>query len=66
MTSFNPNHPKPSRGIMRDLFVLVLAEVLVMGLAWCLSQNGRATIARIFRSKRSGANTPTQSTIIDV
>jgi len=36
---------RPLRGVLRDLFVLVLAEVLVLAVAWCLSPQGRAMLA---------------------
>jgi hypothetical protein len=52
--------------MVRDVFVLVLAELLALGFAWCLSAQGRAVLARLFRTKRAaGGDTPT-STVIDV
>jgi hypothetical protein len=60
---------RPLCGILRDLFVLVLAEVLVLAVAWCLSPQGRAMLARVFRLKRTGTpNTasPATGTTIDV
>ena len=53
---------RPLRGILRDLFVLVLAEVLVLAVAWCLSPQGRARLARVFRVKRPGTANPTSPT----
>jgi len=66
MTGPSPNRPRRLRGMVRDVFVLVLAELLALGFAWCLSAQGRAVLARLFRTKRAaGGATPT-STVIDV
>ena len=52
------------RRIVRDVLVVLLAEVVIFGLAWCLSARGRAVLARLFRRKPDGADATT--TIIDV
>ena len=52
--------------MVRDVFVLVLAELLALGLAWCLSAQGRAVLARLFRTKRTAHGGTPATTIIDV
>jgi len=55
------------RGIVRDVFVLLLAEGLVMALVWCLSAQGKAWLARVFgRASRAGENAATTTNTIDV
>jgi hypothetical protein len=57
-----PTNHRPLRGLLRDLFVLVLAEVVVLAATWCLSPRGRAMLARVFRVKRPGTANPTTTT----
>ncbi|MEI7940326.1 MAG: hypothetical protein WCK27_26895 [Verrucomicrobiota bacterium] len=66
MTSPNPNRPRRLRSIVRDVVVLVLAELLALGLAWCLSAQGRAVLARLFRTKRPADGGPHTTSITDV
>ncbi len=61
------NRPRLVVGILRDLFVVVLAEVLVLVLAWCLSPRGRSILAGLFRTKPSGGSEQgTTASTIDV
>lgn len=53
MTPFTQNRPAWLRHLLRDLFVLVLAEALVLGVSWALSRRGRRVLARVLRSQRS-------------
>ena len=67
MTSIGPDRPRLLRGIIRDFFLLVLAEVVVLGLAWYLSPRGKAMLARLFRGKHAANRTnPAPPTTIDV
>lgn len=64
----NPS-PKRTRffpGILRDLFVLVFAELIVVALAWCTSPTGKILLARLFRSKRSARTGSNTAAPIDV
>ena len=62
MSHLGPNRQSSLRGIVRDVFVLVLAEAVVLGVAWCLSRQGRSMLAQLFRRKRAD----TQASTIDV
>ncbi len=66
MINPSPNRPRQLRSMVRDVFVLVLAELLALGLAWCLSAQGRAVLARLFRSRRPPGSASSTSTVIDV
>lgn len=61
MTKLGQNRSRRLRGMVRDVFVLVLAEVVVLAFAWCLSPRGRSMLARLFRGSR-----PDNSPTIDV
>jgi hypothetical protein len=50
------------RRILRAVFLLVLAEAIAFGLAWCLSAQGRSFFAHLFRRRRPDNN----PTAIDV
>ena len=55
------------RHVIRDVLILVLAEVVVLSIAWCLSARGKAWLGRIFRAKSSGSkNDQTGHPIIDI
>jgi hypothetical protein len=64
MTTPGQNNPSLLRRIIRDVVVVLLAEVVIIALAWCLSARGRAVLARMFRRKRPEETTTTP--IIDV
>ena len=67
MRNLGQNRPGLLRRILRDLLALVLAELLVVGLGWCLSRRGRSVLAALFRSKPASGRGPTGSApIIDV
>ena len=50
------------RRILRAVLLLVLAEAVTVGLAWCLSPRGRSFFAHLFRRRRPDNN----ATTIDV
>ena|ERR1051325_150547 len=52
MSHLGQSRPHSFRGIVRDVFVLVLAEAVVLAFAWCLSPGGRALLARLFSARR--------------
>ena len=55
------------RHVIRDVLILVMAEVVVMTIAWCLSARGKAWLERIFRAKSSGSKSDqTRNPIIDI
>ena len=55
------------RAIVRNVFVLVLAEALVLTMAFCMSVRGKALLAKLFRTKRpANDNNMTTETTIDV
>jgi hypothetical protein len=43
---------------LRDVFVLVFAELVVLALAWCLSRRGRSVMAGLFRSRPASGPAP--------
>jgi len=63
MTNPGQNNTSLLRRIVRDVLVVLLAEVVIFGLAWCLSARGRAVLAQIFRRKRPDDADATTTTI---
>ena len=67
MRNLGQNRPGLLLRVLRDLLALVLAELLLAGLAWCLSRPGRSVLAALFRSKpASGRGRAGSAPIIDV
>ncbi len=62
MIARSQNRPLLLRRLMRDVVVVLLAEAVIVALAWCLSPRGRAALSRLFRRK---AKQPS-ATVIDV
>lgn len=62
MTSLRDRRLRLLRRILRAVLLLVMAEAVTVGLGWCLSPQGRAFFARLFRRRRPDND----STIVDV
>ena len=62
MTNLGERRLRLVRRILRAVLLLVMAEVITLGLAWCLSPQGRAFFARLFGRRRPDNN----ATTIDV
>ena len=62
MTNLGERRLRLMRRILRAVLLLVLAEAVTVGLAWCLSPRGRSFFAHLFRRRRPDNN----ATTIDV